>query len=485
MLMASESISAKAVKGSFFSIGSSAITIVSGFVRSILLARLLAPEDFGVVALGTFFISIMSQTVSVGLTQALIHRSHDVQKAVSTYFVLRIGLALLVVLMVLLLVPLVERFYPSQPQLAVVLVALSCVELAKSLSSAPYVLLRKELEFKLLAIIDVTSSLAMTIGTPIMAWAGLGFWVLVGEQAISVVVRGISVWGVRRSWQPSLRFDRELAHWYVNFGASVSLSSGLNLLLDRFDDFWAGTAFGALALGFYSRAYEFARYPRRIVGGPITAVFFPAYAKLQHDRLRLSKAFYRASSLIVRLGFLFSMVFALVVPEFVHIFIGDKWLPMVFPFRLMLVYTLLDPLIATSGHLVTAVGQPQILTKIKVFQLLTFVPAVIVLANYFGINGIALAADLMLVTGVTLMLPQVRRLVDFSLWKLFCYPTIGLFLGAGISLLVRLSLPIASDWASLLVKGGTAAIVYIFILFLFEYQQYRKMFEAICTLLQQ
>ena len=482
--MRDESIAAKTIKGSFFSIGSSAITIVSGFVRSVILARLLLPEDFGVVALAMFFLSITNQIGSFGLNQALIHRDADIQEASSTHFVLRVSLALVVMLLTLLVAPLLTRLYPSQPQMVSALIALSFLEIIKAVNSTPGVLLRKELEFKYIAILDTASSLAMTIGAPIMALAGFGFWSLVGEQAIAVLIRTIGLWGIRRPWQLSLKFNKGIAKWYFRFGSFVFLSWGLTFLLDRFDDFWTGTALGSAALGFYSRAYEFARYPRRVIASPITQVFFPAYAKLQHNRLRLSKAYYRASSLIVRMGFLFSLVFVLVVPEFIRIFIGAKWLPMVFTFRLMIIYTLLDPLIVTSGHLITAVGQPQILTRIKAFQLLIFVPAVIILARYFGINGVAVAADLMLVTGVVLILAQVRKYVDFSLWKMFRYPTIGLLLGGGAALFIRQRLPVGSDFLSLLLKGSVAAVIYGGLLLLLERNEYIKNLRTVYGLIR-
>jgi PST family polysaccharide transporter/lipopolysaccharide exporter len=260
------------------------------------------------------------------------------------------------------------------------------------------------------------------------------------------------------------------------------LSSGLTLLVDRFDDFWTGTSLGAAALGFYSRAYEFARYPRRAVSNPITAVLFPTYARLQYDRLGLSKAYYRATALMIRLGFLLSVVFALVVPEFVRLFLGHRWLPIVVPFRLMIVYTLLDPLIITSGHLVTASGQPEILTKVKACQLAVFVPAVIVLGHLFGISGVALAADLMLVAGVVLILPGVRRFVDISLWTLLRYPGAALLLAGGAGLVAGHVVSAGGAWVVLVAKGAVATSVYAALLVGLEYGEIKKALAIAGTL---
>lgn len=471
------SIATRTVKGSFFSIGSSAITIVSGFARSVILARLLSPRDFGIVALALFFLSITNQFRDFGFNWALVHRDTDVSAATSTHFVLRIGMTLAMMLLTLIAAPLLIHLYPSQSQMISALLVLSLIEFLNAVNSTPNFTLRKDMEFKYLAILDVVSSLAMTAFAPAMALVGLGFWSLVGEQAIAALVRTIGLWGIRRPWRLSLKFDKEIARWYFRFGSFVFLSSSLTFLLDQFDDFWAGTVLGAVPLGFYSRAYEFARYPRRAVANPITRVFFPAYAKLQHNRLRLSKAFYRASSLMIRIGFLLSLVFVLVIPEFTRIFIGAKWLPMVPAFRFMILYTLLDPLILTSGHLLTAVGKPQILTKIKGLQLSTFVPAVIVLSYNFGIEGIAVAVDLMAIIGLILVFIWVRKFVDFSLRKMFFYPLVGLFLAGGVALFIEENLSLSSDWLSLIVKGGIATAVYSVFMLLFEFPQYSRVIQ--------
>jgi O-antigen/teichoic acid export membrane protein len=462
----------------------SPITIASGFIRSILLARLLAPEQFGVVALAMFFFGLLNRGTDFGFKRAFIYRSEDIGEATSTYFVLTVGSALLMALVTLLLGPLLRQLYPAQPEMISVLIVLSLINILAAMNSTPDVLLRKQLEFKYIAALDVASSLAMTIGAPAMAWAGLGYWSLVGEQAIPVVIRAFGLWGFGRPWQPSIKFNKEIARWYFRFGLSVFASLNLTYLLDRFDDFWTGTALGAHALGFYSRAYEFARYPRRAIGAPITQVLFPAYARLQHDRLRLSKAYYRTSSFLVRMGFVLSLVFALVVPEFVRLFIGAKWLPMVSTFRLMIPYALLDPLFNTSDHLITAVGYPQIIARIKGCQLLAFVPAVVLMARFWGINGVAIAADLMLATGLILALIQVRRFVDFSLWRVFRYPALALVLATGAALVTNQALATESDILRLLTKGGAATAVYAVSLLLLERDEFMKALQLVFDLIK-
>jgi len=468
-------IASKAVQSSTWSIGASFITIASGFVRSILLARLLAPKDFGLVALALFFANMATMITTFGFNATLIQYKGNVAKAASTHFILRVSFAIAVVLIALVVAPLLHYFYPDRSLLVPALLAVLAIRIVAAANATPETLLQRRLEFKRLMVLNVISSLVMTIVAPLLAWSGWGIWSLViGEQGASVAVSAVGLWLVRRVYRARLQLDRQVARHYFRFGFFVMVSRQLTFWLDQFDEFWTGTFLGDTALGYYSKAYEFARYPRRIVARPLQDVVFSTYARLQDDRTRLSKAYYRVNSLVVRLGFLFSLILILSAREFVAILLRAEWLPMVSAFQLMVVYCLFDPLILTSGQLTVAVGQPQILTKIKVIQLIIFVPAVIVLGSYFGIEGVAVAADIMLFVGIGLILRQIRQFVDFSLARMFGFPLLALLLAAGASLAAAALLDLQQDWLLLIVKTGVAGAVYVGTLWIWERNEYRR-----------
>jgi O-antigen/teichoic acid export membrane protein len=385
---------------------------------------------------------------------------------------------------VLLASPVLLHFYGDQPQMVWALIGFSAVDLFRAINATPQAVLYKDLKFGYIASIDVVSAVVMTIVAPLAAWAGLGFWSLVVERASGVITRSSMLWIVRRPWQPRWRFSVPMARWFLRFGSYVFASRGITFFLDQFDDFWTGTTLGPTQLGYYSRAYQFARYPRRVIANPVMAVFFPTFSKLQGDRLKLSQAFYRVLSLIVRVGFLFAGAFMLVAPEFIRIFLGERWLPMVFTFRLMLVYTLLDPILNAAGQLTAAVGAPQARTRAKIVQLVFFVPAVVVGARLWSIDGVALAADLMLLVGVVGLFPQLRKWVDFSLRRMLGYPLLGLLLGLGAGILVEQWLALSGEWASLLVKAFAFALPYGAVLLLFERKEYQRNAKVVRGLLR-
>ena len=232
-------------------------------------------------------------------------------------------------------------------------------------------ILDRRLAFRRIAAADALS-VVMTIVAPLMAWQGLGVWALVGEQASGyAAVQPGRVVGCKAGGRLA-RARSHTARWLIQYGWAVWLGGNLTYLLDRFDDFWIGRSLGATSLGFYARAYDFARYSRRVVANPILSVFFPTFARLQQDRARLLRAFFRAASLMIRTGGLFSLLFVLTAPEFIPLLLGPQWLPMLLTFQLMIVYTFLDPLALSASNLLSATGQPQIVFRIVAGRLIFF-----------------------------------------------------------------------------------------------------------------
>ena len=147
---------------------------------------------------------------------------------------------------------------------------------------------------------------------------------------------------------------------------------------------------------------------------------------------------------------------------------------MLVAFQLMVVYTLLDPLFLTVGNLLMAVGQPQLITRIKAVQMVAFVPLVILFAYLGGINGVAVVADLMLVLGTLLILWTARKYVEVPFRRIFAAPTLSLLAGLLASFLAMQVVPVKSLWAVLLLKGTAAGFSYLLVLLLIEYRFYRQ-----------
>lgn len=479
-----DSIARQTAVGSSYTIAASGLTFVIGFTRSVVLARLLFPEDFGLFALAFFFVRLLERVQMFGFTAAFIHKHQHSKEEAAAHFILRMGAGVVVLGLALLLTPFLPRFYPDDPLLGLIIVVLTAVRLLMAFNATPKTILVKKLQFRRIAVMKVGGSLLALIWAIWLAWAGYGIWALVAQEASLAVVDFGGLWLLKRPWKPTLKTSRKIIRYYFQFGKYQWVTKNIALLLDTFDDFWIGTFLGSSPLGFYAKSYEFARYPRAVVGEPVTSVFFPAFAKLQDNREKLSKAFVRVANLLVRSGFLFASLFVLITPEFIRLFLGEKWLPMQLTFQLMLIYTLLDPLMLLVTQLVTAVGEPQTLTKAQFWQMIFFVPAVIIASQLFGIEGVAVMADLMLLLGFALILPRMRHFVDFSLRRVTAVPLLAVALSLPLTLLLIHWLPTAHPIVILSQKMIGITVIYFLILLIFERTQLERSIALLTQLLR-
>lgn len=478
-----EPLGRQTVQGTLYSALATGTTLILGFIRATLLARFLLPEHFGVLTFALFFLNLVAHLRGLGLDYALIHRQDENEDFRGTYFILRVGIDLAVFALVILCTPWLQRAYPQMPDLEEILPVLMIGFLLANLSLVQETLMRKRLRFKSLGLINVSASLVMLLVAPYLAWQGWGVWALVAERVSGLATRFLLSWSVFRQWRPRIRWNKEAARWLWQFGKPSWLATNLTLLIDRFDDFWIGTSLGGISLGLYSKAYEFALYPRRLFGNPLETVFTPVFSKLQNDRLHLSQAFFRSGYLILRTNFFVSGIFALVMPEFIHMVIGDKWLPMLWPFRLMLIYTMIDPFLMLINNLLIVTGRPDELRQIKLTQTIFFLPAVIIGAALGNIYGVALAADGMLLIGLLKALSSLRKTVDFSTSRLLLHPILilGLALGLGLWIEVQVNTTL---WINLSLKVAAYIVLFIGWLALIERDDYLKGLKTLKAVLR-
>jgi len=463
-----ESTLAKSARGSAYNLTANAATMVLGFIRSVLLMRLLDPEYFGVIALSLFFTTLISPFSVFGIDNVLIQKKDPSKVYFSTHFILRMILGILVLLIGILISPLMLRIYEYQKIIVYIFLFLLLLKLLEASYSTHNIVIRRELRFGPLAILNLISSLAMTIIAPIIAYLGAGIWSLVAEQVIGPIIRWIGFWLVLHPWRPSLKFNLDQARSLLRFGSVYMSSNLLGILLDRFDDFWVGTYLGSRSLGYYSRAYALAQYPERIIATPIVNVFFPTYAAIQNNKTELSKAFFRSSSFLIRTGFLFALVLMITTPEITLILFTATWLPIVPIFRIMVVYILLDPFYVNLSYLLAGVGQPGVLTRTRIIQTAFFIVAVISFSYLWGVKGVAVAANLMMLMGTVILVIKSRQFVCFSLSRMLLWPIVALLLASLAGLIVIYYSDHLSIWSNLFLKSAIVTIVYLLSLYITE-----------------
>lgn len=457
------------------------IKLPAGLLLSVILARNLAVEDFGIVAGIEAFLSLLVVFFDFGMVGAYFHRSaetEDEQRATGVLFTLRILFSLVFWALTLL----IAVIFLSGVRQMVFLVWGGVLALMRVVD-VPRLLLMRRVEHKRLAFFDVVVSIVVLLVSSWIAITSHSIWALLIYPIITLALSLVFFYLWRPVWRPRWLWDPLAMRYYLNFGRRLAPGNVLSVALEHIDDLWTNLFLGDLALGFYSRAYRFASYPRLALAEPLNVVTSATYAELKHDRPRRSQAFFRVNALLVRSGFLLGGWFAVAAPELVVIFLGEQWLPMVLPFRLMLVFTLLEPIKTTVGSLLVAVGKPEQVSMVRFVQLLVMVGGLFGLGFALDIAGVALAVDLMLLVGMGLLFYLVRPYVDVSFRGLFLAPAVGLFIGSAFSWASEYFASSAgSDWLLLVLKTLGFGLGYAGVLALAEWRLLRQLFEEVLRL---
>jgi O-antigen/teichoic acid export membrane protein len=448
-----------------WNIGASLLTTAILFVRSVLLARWLNVETFGSYVLAGSLVSLTVVFVGFGMGAAFINRAsetEDEELTASVHFTLKFIFILIWAIAISIYALLFTR---SNTQLAlfVLIVTTSLIQL----SQTPQLILTRRIKHQRLAANQVVVAILTTVVALFLAWNGYELWALLATDIIVALMTVFifyiwrPVWRIRLAWAPPV------IRYFLRMGSQTLPGTVLLQALDRIDDLWTGYFLGTTALGYYSRSYKFATYPRMILAQPINNVATGTYAELKGQRLKLSQAFFRSNSLLVRVGFLFAGVLVLTAPEFILLLLGEKWLPMVNIFRLMIIYTLLDPIKLTVANLFLAVGDPKPVVKTRIIQLCVMMIGLFTLGMTMGTIGVALTVDIMLFVGMVILFFRVRQYVDFSLRAMFMLPSIALISALLVGWFVAsYMLNDLSPWVVLFVKGLVFSCVYAGLLLL-------------------
>lgn len=457
------------------------LTLPVSFLQSILVARLLPVEAFGVFGGVAAFTTLCYAFFEFGLGAAALHRApetEDEERTIAILFTLRlislsIGAAFLVIISLAFLSDLRRQ----------VLIVLALSAWALHVTTVGQILLIRRVEHRRLAVMDIVQTVLVFILVVWVATATRSIWTLTVAPIVQALVYSVALYVWRPIWKPRLAWERSAVRYFLRFGWRTVTGTTLGVALDQVDDLWTNVYLGDLKLGFYSRAYRFAIYPRTFLSEPVNTLSLGIYAELKHDRQRRSKAFFQVNALLVRSGFMLAGWLALIAPHFIRIFLGERWLPMLAAFQLMLVYTMFDPMKLTIANLLIAVGEPEKVSQTRLIQLLTLIAGLYLLGPRWGIAGVALAVDSMLVIGIGLLLWRARAHVDVSLPRLFVVPTVALILGiAGATLTGRMMPASASDWQFLFAKSLTFILIYGGFLFALEKRPLQEAVQSVFTI---
>ncbi|MGF2036717.1 MAG: lipopolysaccharide biosynthesis protein [Nostoc sp. CmiVER01] len=352
----SSNLRQKAVKGVLWSAldnwGRQVIALGIFFI----LARLLGPETFGLVALSTIFLNFLQIFIDQGFSQAIVQRQDIEKEHLDTAFWTNLGVSGLVAILSIACAGLIGDLF-REPQVTPIIRYLSLGFIISGFSTVQEAVFQRKLAFKSLAI---RSLLAVIIGGIVgltMAFMGFGVWSLVGQQLTTSFAQVLVLWWVS-DWRPGFRFSPKHFKELFAFGVNIMGMNLFNFLNRRSDDFLIGYFLGSTALGYYSVAYRLLLNLTQLLTVIISKVSLSTFSRLQEEPERLRNALYQGiqlTSLITFPGFLATVILA---PEIVLVIFGEKWSPSIPVMQVLNLMGIIYAYFYFNAPVMMAVGKP-------------------------------------------------------------------------------------------------------------------------------
>jgi O-antigen/teichoic acid export membrane protein len=381
----SEPLSRRVVRGGVWVFTLRIVNRGLGFIRTIILARLLAPEDFGLLGIAMLAISTLETFSQTGFQPALIQKKGNIKSYLNTAWTVSVIRGTILFLILFFSAPSIAAFFNSQ-QASLVIRVIALSTLLSGFKNIGIIFFQKDLEFNKQFYYEFSATIVDLSVAISLAFIMRNVWALVwGGLAANTVRLAMSY--ILHPYRSRLHFDKDKFHDLFTFGKWVLVSSILIFLITKGDDILVGKMLGITALGLYQMAYLISNLPATEITHVISQVTYPAYSTLQHSIDKLRTAYLRVLQLNIYITAPLSGTIFVLAPEFVRIFLGNKWMPMVPAVQVLVLAGFVRSIAATTGPIFHGIGKPNIDTKWQVVRLLTLVLLIYPLTLRLGILG--------------------------------------------------------------------------------------------------
>jgi PST family polysaccharide transporter len=401
-----------AARGFFWSAVETAGGQLFAFAVFLILARLLTPADFGLVALAMVYIRVVQEPFDEGLADAVIQRRELEPAHVDSAFWLSLGAALAIAVATAFLAGPVAGLL-GEPRLAPIILALSVSFPLVGLRSVQQALLRRHLRFRLLAMRTLSATIVGGMVGVAMAWAGFGVWSLVAQRIVTGVVAVAVLWKVS-DWRPGLRISfahlADLAAFSLTRGGTRVLQFGAR----RIPDLLIGYLLGPVALGYFAVGQRLVQSVNRLLTLAISKVALPSFARLQAEPERILRAFYLVTRMSSLVGFPAFLGLAVLGPRLVPVVFGPQWAASVPVMQLLAILGFTQCVGHFNTTVMAALGKPQWQLALSVLNIVLTV-ILMPLAAPYGIAAVTLAYLSKSLVLSPLTARAARRLIAYDL----------------------------------------------------------------------
>jgi len=436
-----------------------------------IIARYLAPDDFGLMGIALLTLQTLEAFSQTGFQAALIQKKGTIEDEMLdvawTLMAVR-GIALF--LITAGIAPVVSSFFHS-PESMLLIKVISVCFLLKGLGNIGVIFFQKELDFKKQFAYEGGGVLADFFVSVIFVIIFQNVWVLVAGKITGELTRLVFGY-VLSPYRPSPRLNIGKARELCNFGRWVSLVYVISYIVAQGDSLFVGRVLGTLQLGIYRLASTISNLPSSEITGVITQVMFPAYSKLTGNRQRLQEVFLKTLHITMVFSVFITVIIMCLIHDFTMLFLGEKWLPIVFVTQILVISGLIRSLQALAGAMFQAIGRPKMDTICQFLRLSVFILILVVVGKNMGLRGVALAVLIsMFVTCIASYLFTVKLLGinRMELFNVALAPAIGA-IGAYTGMILLKSVLQRENLVGFSVQIAICTAVYFGMVYLVEFR---------------
>lgn len=431
------------------------------FLRTIVLARLLAPDDFGLMAIAILAITLVERLTTTGFDFALVQRRDDIHPYLDTAWSVQVLRGAALSAAVFIAAPWIAQFFAA-PEAEAVVRVLSLVLIVRGLANIGVVYFQRDLRFDLRFVVEMSDALTNAVVAIAAALVLQNVWALVLGVLAGGIARVIASYVVH-DYRPHFRLVREYARTLFGFGKWILGSSFLNYAAGNLDDIAVGRLLGVTELGYYRMAYNFSQMVATEFTGMTNQVALPAYASVQDEPDRLKRGYLAALHVAAFVAFPVAAGTILVAPDLVHGALGEQWVPIIVPMQLLSIAGLARAIGATIGPFFQAIGKPNIPMYLSAANVAILVSILYPAITRYGNDGAAASVAIAgTITGTIAVTTALRRVsaTPREAWQALFYPMANTVAMTAVVLGVAWLLPNRPSFVSLIVLVAIGVVAY-------------------------
>lgn len=360
--MKNADIKQQVIRGSAWTLFANVSSQAISFLVTVVLARLLTPGDFGIVAISAVFTGVITLFQDVGMGAALIQRKEIDDDYLSTSFSVSLLAGAVLAVLLAAFSPLIAAFY-NEAVLRDILLVSSIGFLLSPFTSIHTAILAKKLEFKKVALITLGTQAASGSISVALALSGYGLWSMVLGKIISQPILIPVVWSVVK-WRPKLRIIRRCFTDLFGFSSHLLGFNLLNFFARNLDNLIIGKYLGPQILGYYSVAYNLMLKPLQLISWSVGKVLFPVFSSIQDDPVQTRAVYLKIIKSISLVTFPMMTGLYMVAEEFILSVYGDTWRPAILPLKLLCAVGAIQSIGTTGGVIFNSQGRSDLTLKI-------------------------------------------------------------------------------------------------------------------------